>query len=73
MGAPVVRFFAIYDYNSMEKIGEIKKDTFRTRCPDCGSVRPWTALGKDGRRIKDCHTREEAEDAIRETINQEKT
>jgi len=53
-----IKFFDVLN-PSLEKIGEVKSDPSRL------SLR-FTALDADGHRIKDCHTREEAETAIQE-------
>lgn len=52
-----IRFFDVYDYNSMEKIGQVKSDPHR-------ATNKWTAIDKTGRRIKDCKSREAAEQEV---------
>ena len=49
------KFFPVYSIDLII-IGEVKYDPFRVH-------NKWTALNKDGR-IKDCKTREEAEELV---------
>ena len=51
-----VRFHTVFD-EALTEIGQVKSDPYR-------KSHKWTALDERGRRIKDCHTRDEAEDQI---------
>ena len=51
-------FFDVFDPTSFTKvIGQVKFDPFR-------SSNKWTALGFDGIRIRDCRSRQEADELV---------